>query len=48
MGSELLTVGGTSVEGLDGQKVLGLLRASPRPVQMTFRYLVTLEASLES
>lgn len=37
VGSELLTVGGTSVEGLDGQKVLALLRASPRPVQMTFR-----------
>ena len=37
VGSELLTIGGTKVQGLDGRKVLGLLRSSPRPVQMTFR-----------
>lgn len=37
MGSELLSVGGTKVKGLEGRKVLGLLRSSPRPVQMTFR-----------
>eukprot|EP00903_Cladosiphon_okamuranus_P011757 g11052.t1 len=40
VGSELLSVGGTSVEGLESQKVLGLLRASPRPVQMTFKCYV--------
>ncbi|CAN0143263.1 unnamed protein product, partial [Laminaria digitata] len=40
VGSELLTIGGTKVQGLDGHKVLGLLRSSPRPVQMTFRCFV--------
>ncbi|CAM9136355.1 unnamed protein product [Scytosiphon promiscuus] len=40
VGSELLAIGRTSVQGFEGSKVLGLLRSSPRPVQMTFRCYV--------
>lgn len=38
VGSELLSVGGKCVQDMEGRKVLGLLRSSPCPVQMIFRY----------